>query len=162
MGKSGAGQGDVFDIRKIRRLVELTNELKLAEIDLQQGEQRIRLRRDIDPIITPMAAPVAQGAPQATNASADVESVPVPDAANITLIKSPMVGTFYQASNPESAPFVQVGDNVGPDTTVGIVEAMKVFNEIPAECSGKIIAVLIESGDPVEYGQPMFKVDTSQ
>lgn len=165
MGKSGAGQGDVFDIRKVRRLVELMNEHKLAEIDLQQGEQRIRLRRDVEPIIAPPVAqgpPGAAGGPQATNASADVESVPAADAANITLIKSPMVGTFYQASNPESGPFVKVGDNVGPDTTVGIIEAMKVFNEIPAECSGKIVAVLIENGDPVEYGQPMFKVDTSQ
>ena len=159
MGKSDAGQGDVFDIRKIRRLIKLMNEHELAEIDLQQGEQRIRLRRDVDPIIMP---PVTQGPPQATNASADVESVLAADAANITLIKSPMVGTFYQAPNAESAPFVQVGDNVGPDTPVGIVEAMKVFNEIPAECSGKIVAVLIENGDPVEYGQPMFKVDTSQ
>jgi len=68
------------------------------------------------------------------------------------------VGTFYATANPESPPFVKVGDQVGPESTVCIVEAMKVFNEIPAECSGKIAAVLVQSGDPVEYGQSLFRV----
>ena len=76
------------------------------------------------------------------------------------MIKSPIVGTFYAAANPESPPYVKVGDHVGPETTVCIVEAMKVFNQIPAEVSGKIIAVLVENGQPVEFGQPLFKVDT--
>ncbi len=76
------------------------------------------------------------------------------------MIKSPIVGTFYAAPNPESPPFVKVGDHVGPETTVCIVEAMKVFNQIPAEVSGKIQAVLVENGQPVEFGQPLFKVDT--
>ena len=66
-----------------------------------------------------------------------------------------MVGTFYAAANPESPPFVKVGDQVGPETTVCIIEAMKVFNEIPAECSGRIVAVLVQNGDPVEFGQPL-------
>jgi acetyl-CoA carboxylase biotin carboxyl carrier protein len=86
---------------------------------------------------------------------------PAADEGQIVLIKSPMVGTFYTAPSPEAAPYVKVGDHVGPDTTICIVEAMKVFNEIPAETSGKIVAVLVENGDPVEYGQPLFKVDTS-
>ena len=76
------------------------------------------------------------------------------------MIKSPMVGTFYAAPNPESPAYVKVGDHVGPETTVCIVEAMKVFNQIPAEVSGKIVAVLVENGEPVEFGQPLFKVDT--
>ena len=75
------------------------------------------------------------------------------------MIKSPMVGTFYAASDPEASPYVKVGDHIGPETTVCIVEAMKVFNEIPAETSGKIIAVLAKNGEPVEFGQPLFKVD---
>jgi acetyl-CoA carboxylase biotin carboxyl carrier protein len=79
----------------------------------------------------------------------------------MVLIKSPMVGTFYAAQNPESPPFVKVGDHVGKDTAVCIIEAMKVFNEIPAGTSGKIVAVLVENGEPVEYAQPLFKVDTS-
>ena len=70
-----------------------------------------------------------------------------------------MVGTFYASSNPDAAPFVRVGDQVGSDTTVCIIEAMKVFNEIPAECSGRIVAVLVESGDAVEFGQPLFRVE---
>jgi acetyl-CoA carboxylase biotin carboxyl carrier protein len=82
--------------------------------------------------------------------------------ANLQVIKSPMVGTFYSASKPESPPFVKVGDAVGPDTTVCIIEAMKVFNEIPAECSGRIVAVLLANGDPVEFGQPLFKVDAGK
>ena len=72
------------------------------------------------------------------------------------------MGTFYPAPDPDSAPYVKVGDHVGSETTVCIVEAMKVFNQIPAEVSGKVVAVLAESGDPVEFGQPLFKVDTSE
>jgi acetyl-CoA carboxylase biotin carboxyl carrier protein len=70
-----------------------------------------------------------------------------------------MVGTYYAAASPDSPPFVKVGDQVGPETTVCIVEAMKVFNEIPAECSGRIVAVLAQNGDPVEFGQPLFRVE---
>ena len=78
--------------------------------------------------------------------------------ANARSIRSPMVGTFYTAASPDSPPFVKVGDQVGPESTVCIVEAMKVFNEIPAECSGKIAAVLATNGQSVEYGQPLFRV----
>jgi acetyl-CoA carboxylase biotin carboxyl carrier protein len=73
-----------------------------------------------------------------------------------------MVGTFYVAASPDAAPFVKVGDHVGPETTVCIIEAMKVFNEIPAEVSGKVVAVLVQNGEPVEFGQALFKVDTSK
>ena len=79
---------------------------------------------------------------------------------HFVLVKSPMVGTFYAAPDPDSPPDVKVGDHVGPDTTVCIVEAMKVFNEIPAEVAGKVVAVLVENGEPVEFGHPLFKVDT--
>ncbi len=158
----GTSQSDVFDVRKVRRLVELMNEHELTEIDLRQGEQRIRLRRDQEPAI--IAAPVAVPAPAPVAApmlSAGTPAVahPLPaDDASTTIIKSPMVGTFYKSSSPDAAPFVKVGDQVGPDTTVCIIEAMKVFNEIPADCSGKIVAMLAESGDSVEFGQPLFKV----
>jgi acetyl-CoA carboxylase biotin carboxyl carrier protein len=80
------------------------------------------------------------------------------DEGHLLVIRSPMVGTFYAAPSPDAAPFVKVGDSVGPESTVCIVEAMKVFNEIPAECSGKIVAVLATSGDPVEFGQPLYRV----
>jgi acetyl-CoA carboxylase biotin carboxyl carrier protein len=85
---------------------------------------------------------------------------PKTEEAHIAVVKSPIVGTFYTSPNPESPAFVKVGDHVGPETTVCIVEAMKVFNQIPAEVSGKILSVLVENGQPVEFGQPLFKVDT--
>jgi acetyl-CoA carboxylase biotin carboxyl carrier protein len=76
------------------------------------------------------------------------------------VIKSPIVGTFYSAQNPESPPLVKVGDHVGNDSVICIIEAMKVFNEIQAEIKGKVVACLVENGSPVEYGQPLFKIDT--
>jgi acetyl-CoA carboxylase biotin carboxyl carrier protein len=159
---SGSVPGDVFDVRKVRKFIELMNEHDLAEIDLRQGEQRIRLRRGPETVTiasTPMAsfastAPsVSHGAPAGTKHGAAP-----PDDGTLS-IRSPMVGTFYSAANPESPPFVKVGDQVGPETTVCIVEAMKVFNEIPAECTGRIVAILAQNGDAVEFGQPLFRVE---
>jgi len=157
----GSGVGDVFDVRKIRRLVELMNEHDLGEVDLRQGDQRIRLRRGQEPVVT-MAAPVAaaQAAPAAAApVAAGDSSAPPAEDPNATYIVSPMVGTFYGASNPEEPPFMKVGDQVGPDSVVCILEAMKVFNEIPAECSGSIAAILVENGDAIEYGQKLFRVE---
>jgi len=151
---------DVFDVKKIRRLVQLMKDHELSEIDLEQGEQRIRLRRGGDgPVM--VAQPVAAvPAPAAAAVPGASEAAPTTDA-NIGVIESPMVGTFYTASSPDLPDFVKVGDHVGPDSTVCIVEAMKVFNEIPAGISGKIVSVLVENGDPVEYGQTLYRVDTS-
>ncbi|MFV2069029.1 MAG: acetyl-CoA carboxylase biotin carboxyl carrier protein [Pirellulales bacterium] len=166
MSTSGGSQGDVFDVRKIRRLVELMNEHDLAEIDLRQADQRIRLRRGGDPpqiTASPSVAAPGQLPPTTVTAAGIASRGEVAgqasEPANLTLIKSPMVGTFYASSSPEAEPFVKVGDRVNEETTVCIVEAMKVFNEIPAECSGQIVAMLVQNGDPVEYGQPLFKVD---
>ncbi len=162
MANEGAGSGDVFDVRKVRRFVELMNEHDLAEIDLRQGDQRIRLRRGQEPVLSigpPTAASpppaVAPSPVQAAPSAADDDGNEDP---NATYVTSPMVGTFYTASSPESPAFVSIGDQVGPDTTVCIIEAMKVFNEIPAECSGSIAVVLVSNGDSVEYGQKLFKV----
>jgi acetyl-CoA carboxylase biotin carboxyl carrier protein len=159
----GSNPGDVFDVRKVRRLVELMNEHELAEIDLRQADQRIRLRKGGEPIVTAIpaapapAAPAAAPAP-AASAGAPAAAAPAP-AATGKVIKSPIVGTFYASPSPDAAAFVKVGDQVGPDTVVCIVEAMKVFNEVPAEMSGKIVAVLVETGDAVEYGQPLFRLE---
>ena len=110
-------------------------------------------------MVVPAPLPTAVGppAPEST-ASTAVEA----KGGGGVEIKSPMVGTFYTASDPESPPFVKVGDHVGPETTVCIVEAMKVFNQIPAEVSGRIVTVLVENGASVEYGQPLFKVDSRE
>jgi len=157
---SSASNQEIFDIRKIRRLVELMKEHDLSEIDLQQGELVVRLRRTVaepSPLVASVpplvAAPAAAPVPSET-AEAKSDST--------ILLKSPMVGTFYAAPDPDSPPYAKVGDHIGPETTVCIVEAMKVFNQIPAEVSGRIIAVLVENGAPVEFGQPLFKVDTRE
>ena len=161
---------DIFDVRKIRRLVELMKEHDLNEIDLRQENMRIQLRRGMGGTV--MGGTVMGGTgPMPVGPSMPMAPVPHPAAAaaeqasaaqaedNYAVISSPMVGTFYAASDPEAAPHVKVGDHIGPETTVCIVEAMKVFNEIPAEMSGKIVAVLVNNGEPVEFGQPLFKVD---
>jgi acetyl-CoA carboxylase biotin carboxyl carrier protein len=160
MANGGSG-GDVFDVRKVRRLVELMKEHDLAEVDLKQGDQRIRLRRGQEPAISATspvpAAPLATAAQPATAAAPASPAEPA-EAANITYITSPMVGTFYSSANPESPAYVNVGDQVGPETVVCILEAMKVFNEIPAECSGSILARLAENGDAIEFGQKLFRI----
>ncbi len=156
MGDSGSSE-DVFDVSRIRRLIELMNDHELSEVDLQQGDLRIRLRSKEDTIAVASAPPAAPVAAQAAPAAS---AEPPEDDEHTSVVKSPMVGTFYATADPESPAFVKVGDHVGPETTVCIVEAMKVFNQIPAEISGKILAVLAQNGEPVEFGQPLFKVDT--
>lgn len=152
--------GDVFDVRKIRRLIELMKEHDLNEIDLRDGDVRVRLRKGGETIVAE-TRPIVSAAPAAATVPASPSSGPVPSPAADTsvVIKSPMVGTFYTAPNPEAPPFVKVGDHVGVDTVVCVIEAMKVFNEIPAEQTGKIVACLVQNGSPIEFGQPLFKID---
>ena len=146
---------DVFDMRKVRKLIELMKEHDLTEIDLKQADSAVRIKRGGE--VVSYSAPVAP--PPATPAAAPAASSESAEDARMVVVKSPMVGTFYQASSPESPPFVKVGDRIGPEKTVCIVEAMKVFNEIPAGVSGQVVAVLVENGAPVEFGQPLIKVD---
>lgn len=157
------GNDAVFNLDGIRQLVELMKENNVSELDLEQGRSRLKLRRgaiaDV-PAVACVPAPVAvQSAPAAVAASESVAPSAADDSAFVKTIDSPMVGTFYATPSPDAAPFVAVGDVVGPEKTVCIVEAMKVFNEIQAETSGKIVAVLVKSGDAVEYGTPLFKID---
>jgi acetyl-CoA carboxylase biotin carboxyl carrier protein len=161
---NSSSPGEVFDVRRIRRLVELMKEHDLSEIDLREGETRIRLRRGPEEIVTNVAPRPAAASAAAPAKAAGTESAAGASVADekLALIKSPMVGTFYISPNPESPPFVKVGDHVGAESTVCIIEAMKVFNEIPAEVAGKIVARLVENGEPVEFGQPLFKVDVGK
>lgn len=157
-----APQDGVFTLEGVRFLVELMKENNVSELDWEQGDARLKLRRGaVAPIVDaiPAVVPVAAPAPVAAAPSAPQAPADDADAKFIKTIDSPMVGTFYASPSPKAAPFVQVGDVVGPEKTVCIVEAMKVFNEIQAEISGKIVAVLVQNGDPVEYGAPLFKVD---
>jgi acetyl-CoA carboxylase biotin carboxyl carrier protein len=154
--------GDVFDVRRVRKFIELMNEHDLAEIDLRQGDQRLRLRRGPESIT--MAAmpsmPIAAAPSISSGGSSAGKAAQAPaDDSKAAFIKSPMVGTFYSAANPDSPAFVKVGDHVGPETTVCIIEAMKVFNEIPAECAGRIAAVLAQNGDAIEFNQPLYRVE---
>lgn len=158
---SDESQG-VFELDRIRRLVELMKEHDLSEVDLREDGQRIRLCRGAAPgapvsVVTSLPAP-AVAAPAASKAIA----APAEDAAHITVIRAPMVGTFYSRANPNAEPFVKVGGNVTPETTICIIEAMKVFNEIPAEVRGQVVAVLVDDETPVDFGKPLFKVDTSK
>lgn len=158
---------DIFDVRKIRRLVELMKQHDLSEIDLRQGQTRVQLRRGREPSLTaggmPQTVPGANSGPAAANPAPEAPAAggqPAAEIEHLAVIHSPMVGTFYAAPDPDSPAYVKVGDHVGPESTVCIVEAMKVFNQIPAEVSGKIVSVLVDNGEPVEYGQRLFEVDT--
>ena len=166
MSNGGSLPNDIFDVKRVRRLVELMKEHDLSELDLKDGEQRVRLRRGAEPMVSyPMSyasPPPGPAAPAPSAAPSSGGATPAPAVETGVVIKSPMVGTFYHSANPESPPFVKVGDHVGAETTVCIVEAMKVFNQIPADMSGQITAVLVENGQPVEFGQPLFRVNPSK
>ena len=157
--KSG-GSTNVFDVTRLREIIELMEEHQLGEVDLQQGEEKIRLSRaSSTPAPIPVAAPVQPAAIAAAPAAPESSSASGPPASEPGVtIDAPMVGTYYSRPNPESEPFIKVGDRVGPDTVVCIVEAMKVFNEIPAEVSGEVIEILLSDGQAVDFGKPMIRV----
>ncbi|MBC7856864.1 MAG: acetyl-CoA carboxylase biotin carboxyl carrier protein [Pirellulaceae bacterium] len=153
-------EDSVFEVQRIRRLVELMKEHDLSEIDLRESRHRIRICRG--PKEAPRAAyapPPPVAAPQAAAASAGM--TPSADSPNTMIIKSPMVGTYYSKPNPKAESFVKVGSKVDVNTPICIIEAMKVFNEIPAEIRGTITAILVEDGEAVEFDKPLFKVEKS-
>jgi acetyl-CoA carboxylase biotin carboxyl carrier protein len=151
-----------FDAKTIKYLVGLMSQHDLSEIDLREGELRIRLRRGgREVIVTPgtPSVPVAPPTHPSTPASPAPNQEAEKPAKPVTPIKSPTPGTFYSAPSPDAEPFVRVGSRVTPTTVVCIIEAMKIFNEIPADCTGVVTEVLVENQQPVEYGQVLFKVD---
>jgi acetyl-CoA carboxylase biotin carboxyl carrier protein len=159
---------EVFDVERIRQLVEMMKEHDLNEVSLKHGDRRIRLRRKDEPapvvVSAPAAAPAMMPAAPVAAAAPAAASVPAAepqDGDNITVVKSPMVGTFYSKPNPNAEPYVKVGDHVEADTIVCVVEAMKMFNEIPAGISGKVVSVLAKNEEAVDVNKPLFKVDTN-
>ncbi len=161
MSESDSNSGTVFDIERIRRLVELMKEHDLSEVDLRESRQQIRICRGPKDQPRPTYGPPPPPPLSASGAvAASSVKAPAADAPNIAVIKSPMVGTFYSRPNPKAEPYVKIGDRVDTTTVVCIIEAMKVFNEIPAETRGKVVAVLCEEGEAVEFDKPLFKVDT--
>ena len=152
---SDDSKDDVFDIDRVRGLIELMIEHGLSEVDLRQHGQTIRLRRGGEPFAA--VQPVSTS-PVVAPSPAVPASSPASDDTDLLVIKSPMVGTFYSRANPDAEPFIRVGQDISEDTTVCIIEAMKVFNEIAAEVSGTIVAILVDNEEPVEFGKPLIKV----
>lgn len=145
-----------MDFEEIRNLVKLMGEYNLTEVKIESETGTICFKRGDSRVAPP--APVAVPAPAAP-APAPAAPAPAPAAKPTVTVDSPLVGTFYRSSGPDARAFVQVGDKVSPDTTVCIIEAMKVMNEIKAEKSGIVKEILIDNGQPVEYGQPMFVLE---
>jgi acetyl-CoA carboxylase biotin carboxyl carrier protein len=148
----------MMDIRKVKKLIELLDESGIAEIEITEGEEAIRISR-YGPHFAPpapaapvMAAAVAAPAPASPLAVAEAEE-------DGHIVTAPMVGTFYSATTPGSPPFVQVGDRVNVGDTLCIVEAMKMMNQIEAEVAGTIKSIRVQNGDPVEYAQILFVID---
>jgi len=150
------------DLKDIKAIIDLMKKNSIAEFELEKQEFKIRLKRGN--LGGPVAYEDAPAVPQYANA-VPIAALPVPAASapasslpGESEIKSPMIGTFYRSPSPEAAPYVDVGSEVGPDTVVCIIEAMKVMNEIKAETRGVITAMVAENGKPVEFGQVLFKI----
>ncbi len=159
----------MIDIRKLKELVRLMVSNDLTELDLRDSEEQVTLRRSsvhappqvftAPPVQTQLTAPPAPAQPAAAQ-SQGAQQTPsgADEEEGLIRIESPMVGTFYSAPNPDSPPFVEPGKQINSETVVCIIEAMKIFNEIKAECSGTIRQVLVKNGQAVEFGQPLFLV----
>ena len=150
-----------MDIRKIKKLIELLDESGVAEIEIKEGEESVRISRQQNVIAAPapvMAAPVAAPAPVAAAPAAAEEPAAEAEISGHKLT-SPMVGTFYRSASPGAAVFTDVGQSVSEGDTLCIIEAMKILNQIEADKSGTVKAVLVENGQPVEFGQPLFIIE---
>ena len=157
-----------MDIRKVKKLIELLEQSDVAEIEIHEGEESVRISRQVSggaamPFYMPqgMPMPMAGAAPQPAAAPAPAQSAGDDDEDEITgtLVRSPMVGTFYRAPSPGSKPFVEEGHSVKAGDTLCIIEAMKILNQIECEQSGTVKRILVENGQPVEYNQPLFLID---
>ncbi|WAR44050.1 acetyl-CoA carboxylase biotin carboxyl carrier protein [Methylomonas rapida] len=147
-----------MDIRKIKKLIDLIEESDIAEIEISEGEESVRISRySSSAAPVQYAAPVAVAAP--AQAPAAAPAAPAEEKISGHVIKSPMVGTFYRSASPGSAPFVEVGQSVSAGQTLCIIEAMKILNQIESDKSGKIKQILVENAHPVEYGQPLFIIE---
>jgi len=155
-----------LDIRKVKKLIELLEESGIAEIEIKEGEEAVRISRMPTGVVTHvqpavMQAPVmaaAPVAPVAATASGGVPSVPA-RRANEHVVAAPMVGTFYACASPGAKPFVEIGTEVKEGQVLCIIEAMKMMNQIESDKTGKITAIMATNGDPVEFGQPLFVIE---
>jgi acetyl-CoA carboxylase biotin carboxyl carrier protein len=154
-----------MDLRKLKKLIDLVQESGIAELEVTEGEEKVRIVRGGGPgeivVAAPptqyLAAPVAAPAPAPAAAAAAPAAEPAVPAGHV--VKSPMVGTFYRAPSPGAKPFVEVGDTVKAGQTVCIIEAMKLLNEIESDKDGVVKAIVAENGQPVEYGEPLVVIE---
>lgn len=148
-----------MDLRKLKKLIDLVEESGITELEVTEGEERVRIAKQPSVaaqssyVIPQAAAPIAVTTSAAPPATTSEEKSDLPEG---QVVKSPMVGTFYRSASPDSNPFVEVGSAVKSGETLCIVEAMKLLNEIESDCSGTVKAILVENGQPVEYGEPLF------
>jgi acetyl-CoA carboxylase biotin carboxyl carrier protein len=156
-----------MDLRKIKKLIDILEDSNLAELEIKEGEESVRLSRMPKGVtVAQTSAPMTHAeAPRAAAVAASPESAALAAAAHGGrdlpaghVLRSPMVGTFYLSPNPESAPFVKLGQSVKAGDTLGIIEAMKMFNQIEADIAGTIVAVLASNGQPVEFDEPLFVI----
>ena len=147
-----------MDLRKLKKLIDLVEESGISELELTEGEEKVRISR----ALMPSHAPVAQymAAPQVAAHATPVPTAAAPVVAEVEghIVKSPMVGTFYRSSSPDSKAFVDIGSQVTVGETLCIIEAMKLLNEIECDFAGVIKKILVENGQPVEYGEPLFVI----
>ena len=156
-----------MDLQFVRKCIKIVNDAQIAELEIEEDGKRLRITRSFAPdstfvpmqtasipaapVAAPAAAPVSETAPAKAEAAGDGHHE----------VRSPIVGTFYRASSPDAPPFVQVGDTVGKGQVLCIIEAMKIMNEIESDAAGKVVKILVENGQPVEYNQPLFLVEPS-
>ena len=150
-----------MDIRKVKKLIELLDESGIAEIEIHEGEESVRISRypsNMAPAPVAVAAAPPMEAPVAATAPAAATEPAATDVPEGHVVKSPMVGTFYRAASPGAKPFVEIGDTVAEGDTLCIIEAMKMLNQIEADESGVVSAILADNAEPVEYSQPLFVI----
>lgn len=159
-----------MEIKEIRELIKFVSQSGVAEVDIEQGDFKISIKTGSGQPVVVAAAPAVVAAPPVAQVQAPAPAAPVAPSApaapaaeassgNLLTIKSPMIGTFYRSNSPDKPPFVNVGDEIKAGKPVCIIEAMKLFNEIESEVSGRIVKVLVENASPVEYDQPLFLVE---
>jgi acetyl-CoA carboxylase biotin carboxyl carrier protein len=157
--KARLGEGNIVDLRKLKKLIDLVQESGIAELEITEGEEKVKIVKGGAAIsLVPAPAPAAAApASQSPEGSAPAAAAPAPAAEpEGHAVKAPMVGTFYRSPSPDAKAFVEVGQSIKAGDTICIIEAMKLMNEIEADASGVVKAILVENGQPVEYGQPLF------
>jgi acetyl-CoA carboxylase biotin carboxyl carrier protein len=148
-----------MDIRKVKKLIELLQESDVAEIEIHEGEESVRISRTGPAATAIYAAPAMMAAPAALPAPAGGGGAPPAEELKGHTVNSPMVGTFYRAPSPGSKPFVEIGQSVAVGDVMCIIEAMKILNQIESDRAGTVKRILVENGEPVEYNQPLFLID---